>query len=255
VYQLHKPAIQNRRNLKYTIAFKPYQTVQIDLLDYQKFASQNNRMNYILIGVDVFSRKAFASYIQNKTPVSVLKGFKTWEISPELLYHDSGNEFKGEFDRYLTSKHIQSVNCDVGDHNALGVIDRFSRTIKTMISKYMTFHNTTTIYKVLPSLVEAYNNTPHSALGNVSPNSVFINPSNFLFVLEINQEKYQFNQSLTSKQLRTIHVGDKVRIMIPKPLFEKGYTMTYSKYSFEVVSIFGEKALLSNHKEYPPKQL
>ena len=43
------------------------------------------------------------------------------------------------------------------DHKALGIIDRAIQTIKNVIYKYMKQENTTSYYKTLPFIIEAYN--------------------------------------------------------------------------------------------------
>lgn len=42
VYQLHKPILHYKNKEKFAIAFKPYEMVQIDLLDYSKFSRQKD---------------------------------------------------------------------------------------------------------------------------------------------------------------------------------------------------------------------
>jgi hypothetical protein len=39
--------------------------------------------------------------------------------------------------KYLNDNDIINLTADVGNHNSLGVIDRFSKTFKNMIIKYM----------------------------------------------------------------------------------------------------------------------
>ena len=97
VAQLHKPVKYIKEKSKFVVALYPYEMIQIDLLDYQKYHQQNKGYNYILIGIDIFTRKAFASLIKNKTPECVKEGFEKFNIEPYSIYHDSGKEFLGVF--------------------------------------------------------------------------------------------------------------------------------------------------------------
>ena len=51
-------------------------TWQADLIDVKKFAKVNDDYKYILTVIDVFSKKAWAIAIKDKTGDTVLNGFK-----------------------------------------------------------------------------------------------------------------------------------------------------------------------------------
>jgi hypothetical protein len=249
VAQVHKPVVENKEKQKFIFALQPFEMVQLDLLDYQKYSRQNKGYKYILIGVDIFSRKAFAEPIKNKTPNEVLTAFKKFGIDCVSLFHDSGNEFKGSFLSYLNENNIIDMKAEIGDHHSLGVIDRFSKTLKTIISKYMTNNNTTKWVNRLPTIIQSYNETPHNSLGDVSPESVFTDKEHYKQVSRINSAKMLYNKHLMNKNNK-ISVGDNVRIKLKKKQFQKGYEITYSNEVYKVESISGEKAVLSDDKKH-----
>jgi len=197
VTQLHKPVANIKEKQKFIFTLDTNEMLQIDLLDYQKYATKNKGYKFILIAVDIFSRLALAVPIKSKEPKNILEAFQSLKLKPVSIFHDSGNEFKGVFLKYLDENDIIDLKADVGDHHSLGVIDRFSRTLKTMISKYMTAKDTTTYFDKLPDLLNAYNDTPHSSLGDISPLSVFKNPKNYELVKQINLAKMKFNKEQT----------------------------------------------------------
>ena len=80
--------------------------------------------------------------------------------APDAVFHDQGNEWKGKFAKLCGAINISSLQNDLGDHRSLGIIDRFLRTIKTMIQEYLTSNNTTKCIDELPRLIQLYNNTP-----------------------------------------------------------------------------------------------
>ena len=153
-----------------------FEKVQLDLLDYQKYSRTNKGFKFILIIVDIFFRKAFATPIINKKPETVLDAYeKITRNQPIIvLEHDDGKEYLGDFLRYIKNNNLINITIETGNHNALGIINRFSRTLKTNVEKYLNFNNTTKYYDVLDKLVDAYNDTPHQSLGGkISPNDVF----------------------------------------------------------------------------------
>ena len=225
--------------------------VQIDLLDYQKYSKQNKGYNFILIAVDIFTRLAYACPIKNKKPESVLEAFKSFDIKPLSVFHDSGNEYKGVFLKYLNDNDIVDLKSDIGDHNSLGVIDRFSKTFKTIVSKYMTINDTTKYYPEIDKIIKSYNNTPHNSLNNIKPDDIIDNKDNYATINDINFAKMKFNKLAIKKSINNFKVGSYVRIKLKKELFKKGYEVTYSKNSYQIKSLNGDKATLdddSTHK-------
>jgi hypothetical protein len=90
------------------------------------------------------------------------------------IFHDSGNEYKRVFLKYLNDNDIVDLKADIGDHNSLGVIDRFSKTFKTVVSKYMTINDTTKYYPEIDKIIKSYNNTPHNSLNNIKPETLCV---------------------------------------------------------------------------------
>src|SRR5437868_12062726 len=70
VYTLHKPI---RRHFKRNPVVAEYlnENFQADLIDMQEFANVNDNFKFILTVIDVFSKKAWACLIKNKSQNSV----------------------------------------------------------------------------------------------------------------------------------------------------------------------------------------
>ena len=60
----------------YITANTPYEIFQIDLLDYTKYSRTNKGYKWILICVDVFTRKAYAIPMKDKTAKLTEEAFK-----------------------------------------------------------------------------------------------------------------------------------------------------------------------------------
>ena len=105
------------------------------LLDMQNFSRQNKGFRYILLCIDVFTRRGYAQSLKSKSKSSVRDGFDTFfqalDITVSLIITDSDKEFmnRGVQDVFKQLK-IRHATVEGGDHNALGIIDRFSRTIR-----------------------------------------------------------------------------------------------------------------------------
>jgi hypothetical protein len=250
VSQLHKPQVNIKEKNKYIVSLTPNEEWQCDLLDYQKYAKTNNGYKFIFICIDIFTRFAYCEPIKNKTPEELVKAIKKFEVLPYIFYSDSGNEFKGVFKKYLHEMDILDIQAQVGDHFSLGIVDRFSKTLKNMIAKYMTAKKTTKYIDNIQNFMNIYNNTPHRSLNNIKPNMVTESKDNMLVVTSINVAKQEYNKSLYKKEKEKIKVGDSVRIKKSKNLFEKGYEITYSKEIYTVEKIENTSAILNNGNKY-----
>ena len=71
----------------------------------------------------------------------------------------------------------------VHDHHSLGIIDRFARTLKTILHKRFVKFETTNWVDVLPKVVNQYNNSPHSGIDNIKPNEAD-KPENIYRIIE-----------------------------------------------------------------------
>ena len=110
-----------------------------DLCFMDKFGRVNKGYHYILLVVDAYSRYCFGVPLKTKNIGEAVEGFK--EIlkegkKPEVLCSDQGSEFIGKaFINMLKEEGIIPQIVEKGDHHALGIIDRLTRTIKNIIYK------------------------------------------------------------------------------------------------------------------------
>ncbi len=57
-----------------------------------------------------------------------------------------------------------------------GVIDIFAKNLKRVLSKEFLENKSTEWVSILPKIIEQYNNTPHTALDNITPNQAISDP-------------------------------------------------------------------------------
>jgi hypothetical protein len=104
-FQLHyQPKRDTNSFFKITADFYQQQC-QIDLIDHQKFVGRrdNRGNNWILVCVDIWSRKAFLRPMKRKTALATKEAFEDilQEYKPLNVRSDSGPEFLGEFQELL----------------------------------------------------------------------------------------------------------------------------------------------------------
>jgi len=74
-----------------------------------------------------------------------------------------GNEFlKRPFQNFLREKNVKFFTISSG--LKASVVERFNRTLKKKMYKYITAKNTVTYVNVVPQLVKSYNNTYHRSI-------------------------------------------------------------------------------------------
>ena len=117
------------------------------------------------IVIDIFTRKLWARPTKTKTAGDVLMALMDILKDaglPKRLDSDNGNEFKGVVAQYLKDNGVIQRMNEIGDHSVLGVVDRVSRTIKSIIYKHFTYSDNTvdaynkTFLKVTPNHADKY---------------------------------------------------------------------------------------------------
>jgi hypothetical protein len=246
VYQVHKPIVKFKTKEKPIFVLAENEQLQLDILDYSKYKKSNRNYAWILIGIDIFTRKGYACALKNKSPDSVLNGFKTFQVKPLMILHDDGSEFKGEFKSYLQENDIENVIINSKYHTTLGVIDRFSKTLKNIIEKLFSSRNSVVWFKFLEKIIEKYNETPHNGIKQIAPDDV-MEKENHDVVSNLNFWKAVKNNEVIDKKQK-LNIGDYVRLQINKNNLTKGYTHTYSKKVYQVEEINGSNVKLNTDK-------
>ena len=129
-----------------------YEILQLDIVDMSNLATANKNYKYLLVAIDIYSRLGFVVPMKNKTSTTVNTALIEIldQTEPTMINCDNGSEFSNAaFKKILTNRGIDVNYVDVGAHHALGTIDRYVRTLREKINKYMEMYNTTTYINVL----------------------------------------------------------------------------------------------------------
>ena len=240
-YSLHKPLKKNFVRNK-VLVFDIDDTWQIDLIDMSKFQKENEKVNYILTIIDVFSKYAWGKMLINKKAETVLVAMKSViqesKRKPSKIHADQGNEFFNKhFKNYLDKENIQMYITNSG--LKASIIERFNRTIKEKIWRYFTAYKTTSYYKVFENFFKSYNSSIHRSI-KMRPINVNKKNSDKVF---FNLYGYKINESNEKEIDVVFKKGDFVRISKYKNLFSKGYERNWQNEVFEVDKIIVNNSL------------
>ena len=223
--ELHKPVIKKFNKRKVYSQFKN-NIWGVDLADMQSLSKKNKGIKYLLCAVDLYSKYAFVVPLKNKKGISVTNGFnkiiKQSGRKPNKIWVDQGSEFYNHvFKRWLSRNNI--IMYSTYNEFKSVVVERFIRTLKNKLYKYMTATGKNVYYDVLDDIVNEYNNTKHNTI-KIKPKDVG-NNNKRVYIDEHNEKHCRFK------------VSDRVRISKFKNILAKGYTPNWSREIFIVNKI------------------
>ena len=194
------------------------------------YVRANGGIKYVLVFIDVFSKMCFVEPMKDKYGITTLMAFerifsKLPDV-PKQMITDVGTEFYNfHLRKFFDENHVNHFSIR-GPHKA-AVAERMIRTLKGRLEKYFWENKTRRYIDVLQQIVDNYNQTPHRSIG-MAP--IDVNLSNRADVF-----KKLYKREETGYVPR-LSIGDKVRIVKTKALFEKGYTRNWSLELFTIVS-------------------
>lgn len=251
--QIHRLPI--RSGVYPLLAHEAFERIQIDLMDMSSESMRTNHgMKWIFCAIDVYSRYAFAYPQKTKNQADCVNSLENmmdnivFLTSPPGMFTvkqlDSDNEasFKGgQFAKYCKSVGIEQNLNQPGDIRAKGVVERFNRTLRGYIGKYQTSHQSMDWVDVLPEVINNYNNTVHSTLRSTPKEAVTTGGIT----------DYISRQTAKAERMSpetVFQVGDKVRMLIRKKIFEK-HRHTYTKTLHKITSVELPLFYVSDRKE------
>lgn len=241
-YTLHK-STRKRFPRRKILAPKPRVIMTCDLGDFSALQKHNKGVKYILFCLDVFSRYLQVAPLTSKSgqnTVSALRSILESEESKGVsrLFTDLGTEFyNSRVKDYLSRKRVRLYSNESRETKA-SLAERVIRTIKTKLYKFLTLNNTLTYIHILPSLVNAYNRTPHSGLGLQQT------PTQVHQIRDLSHIKAQFKRMYLNRPTIKKHissdltVGDIVRLQSVARTqfkFNKAYTVNNTEELFKIV--------------------
>lgn len=238
-YTLHKPARRRfKRNPIYAPA--PGFLAQADLADMTSLSRSNHGACYILVYIDCFSRYASAVSLKSKKQGEVARGFREIYKRRHPCAHlqtDNGKEFIAKQVQKLADeyhyRHYFTFNKDI----KAAIAERFIRTLKSKIFKYMTSKGTRKYVDILQALVASYNSQMHRSIG-MPPSAV--TPDNagevhFRLYGVVDARERILARRDANAEPQTIPIGASVRKRYELSAMEKGYFPNWSDKVYRVI--------------------
>ena len=179
----------------------------------QLISKFNKRFRFLLGVIGIFSKYAWVVPLKDKKGVSIVNAFQSiLKISnrkPNKIWVGKGSEFYiNSFKIWLQDNNI--VMYSTHNEGKSVVVERFIRTLKSKIYKYMTSISKNVYINKLDDVVNEYNNTYHRTIKMKTIDNTYINISK-----EVNDKDPKFK------------VGDHLRIskyknFLLKPILQIG---------------------------------
>ena len=138
-----------------------------DLADMQLLSKYNNGIRFLLCVIDIFSKYAWVVPLKDKKGISIVKAFqiilKQSNRKANKISVDKGFEFyNAYFKKWLQDSNI--VMYSTHNERKSVVVERFIRTLKSRIYKYMASISKNVYIDKLDDIVDEYNNTYHTTI-------------------------------------------------------------------------------------------
>lgn len=219
----HDDAYTLHREYKQPKVYNPFyahkrrEQIQTDLIDVGKIAKDNDNVKFLLVLIDIFTKKLWVYPLQNKTAAEVTRAMTDWltslrRIPPRMkLVSDKGLEFTNRRLQNLLREHDIDWYPAGGTMKA-SIAERVNKTLQILIYKYLTAKETTRYIDVLPAIVRTYNKRPHRTLRGLPP-KLADQPRHEGLVHSIHQLRYSdIAKHRKATEKLPFQVGDTVRV-------------------------------------------
>lgn len=228
---------------------------QADLIDIINLHRANKFVKYLLVIIDVFTRKLWVIPLKRKDALSTANGFQVWldvlkeeekndkkAIKARTLYVDRGKEFVNDkVISLLKENNVHIYFANRGESKA-GIAERVNKTIQMKIYKYLHLTSRLNYIDQLPNFVNTYNNSQHRTLNKMTPNEAD-SEENEEFVRDMHNSRYLKVQKLKLKRRKKeeeFKKGDLVLVKLKKGKIgtaTRGYTANFSNEIYVVIGV------------------
>lgn len=211
--------------------------VEIDLMDVSQLKTRNRGIAYYLVAIDVFSKKAFVAGMKTKTAAAAREAFEMilgdMSMSDQIdrIHCDDGSEWKGVFEDLLRERGIEKKVA--GRHAS--TIERWQRTCKSLLSRYMTEYETVYHVDVMDRVLDTYNNRFHRSI-QTSPNLADM-PENSNAVRYAVAVSRRDKESRQFKKKPKFAEGDLVRVQLSSNTWQRSFQPTFGVDVFRVTRV------------------
>lgn len=162
IKEIHRYARVNFERRKYSMRGIA-NTLQADLIEMQQFKDKNIGYRYILLVIDIFSKKAFGAPLKDKTAKEVSEAmekiFKQVGKTIRALHTDRGSEFWNQTMKRLLVKYGNINHYSTYSGKKSSIVERLIRTLKRKLYMQFNLRGSYKWYDILQKVIDIYNNT------------------------------------------------------------------------------------------------
>jgi hypothetical protein len=235
-YQINK---QTGKVFYFPIRGRGVGSYQVDLM----FPPPFNGIDTLLCCINVNSRYAYVYALRGKKKVydamkMFIKDAKDDKRPVVYLQSDKGSEFNNtKIKELLEESNIIYNTVKTADHAGQGKVERFNGTLRRLITLYCSSNDTSNWVDVISDLMYNYNNRINRMMG--------CSPAEADEYMQILRASKQYD--MAKKAFDLFRVGDKVRTLKDKNLFDKG-RKEWSKEIFEIDDIDHNTFIINGNK-------
>ena len=193
---------------------------QADLTFLTKYKKQNSNYHILLNVININTRYAYSEALKDKRKETIVQALEDIRQRAQsdgrpitVLQTDNGTEFINDsISSWMHQHSIKTQYCQKDDKKCLGVAERFNRTIKLMIEKYLTSKNSNRWVDNLNNFLQNYNSSYHSGIQGIPERLELFDEA------ELIRGNIKHNKELDELP---IVKGDFVRLLNKRGIFEK----------------------------------
>ena len=192
----------------------------------QLISKFNKGVRFLLCVIDIFSKYTWVVSLKDKKGVSIVNAFQKIlddsKRKPNKTWVDKGCEFYNRSMKSWLQDNAIVVYSAQNEGKSV-VAEKFIRTLKSKIYRYMTSISKNVYIDKLDNIVNEYNNAYHRTI-KMKP--IDVNYNTYINIgKEVNDNGPKFK------------VGDHVRMSKYKNIFAKGYTPNWSEEIFVIKEV------------------
>ncbi len=191
-------------------------------------------LNYLML-ININTRKAYCYPMKGKGAKEVAKALNKFLEDEKEVYSITSDQdaayLSNDVLQIMKTNNIVYTTTEDNNHNVLGIINRFMRTIRDMIGENRYINE-----KEMNDLIDSYNNTPHRSLNYKIPNEMTKEDEKEYVKTKSHNNPYDFKPN------------DRVRIIQAKEPFAKRRNKV-SKEAYIVDSKAGNQFIIKSKDE------
>ena len=216
--------------------------IQMDLLDFRKWSTENGGYNYICCAIDVFTKKLWTFPLKTKSANELHDTLFYFIIRerPEKIQTDQGTEFfNRRFLNFLATMRPPIPLYNTWSIKKASVVERVQRTLRNRLGKIWEKNGNHRWIDVLADITESYNNSTHRSIG-MKPNDV--GPQHHQLIYDrlyplTPPEKRRKDHALTKRRLKQLKIGDHVRLLEYRTKFRKESDLAWTNEVFTISEV------------------